>query len=356
MTQLTPEEEAASARAAHQAALRKAKREAKIRAGAESRLNKITGLGGGVQRDPPAGAAPSSIVNDTSSPSPSPAASAAAAVPTPTPAPHHTDDPEEVDISASEHFYRPAATQRIPPDPLNGTGLDMNMGDINEQALRQMMLGFDGPAPGTVGGGGGGGGDPMQEDPMMAMMMQMLGAGGGGSPGSAPPNPFAGFPGMGGFPGMSSPQDQPQQSQPPSKIPTLFKLLHTLIALSLGLYLLLSTPFTGSKLDRDRSILAESGSALFQSPQEQQAKKNFVWAFATAEILLFTTRFLVDSQTGGRSGEQTGGVLGGLINFLPQPLKGRVEMGVRYARVVGRVREDVLLVVFVLGVGHWIRG
>lgn len=50
MTQLTPEEEAASARAAHQAALRKAKREAKIRAGAESRLNKITGLGGGVQR------------------------------------------------------------------------------------------------------------------------------------------------------------------------------------------------------------------------------------------------------------------------------------------------------------------
>jgi hypothetical protein len=47
---LSPEEEAASARAAEQARLRKARREAKIKAGAENRLNRITGLGGGVQR------------------------------------------------------------------------------------------------------------------------------------------------------------------------------------------------------------------------------------------------------------------------------------------------------------------
>lgn len=50
MTELTPEEEAASARAAEQARLRKARREAKIKAGAASRLNTITGLGGGIQR------------------------------------------------------------------------------------------------------------------------------------------------------------------------------------------------------------------------------------------------------------------------------------------------------------------
>jgi hypothetical protein len=51
MTELmTPEAEAASARAAEQARLRKARREAKIKAGAENRLNKITGLGGGVPR------------------------------------------------------------------------------------------------------------------------------------------------------------------------------------------------------------------------------------------------------------------------------------------------------------------
>jgi len=50
MTELSPDEDAASARAAEQARLRKARREAKIKAGAENRLNRITGLGGGVPR------------------------------------------------------------------------------------------------------------------------------------------------------------------------------------------------------------------------------------------------------------------------------------------------------------------
>ncbi|KAK4202625.1 hypothetical protein QBC40DRAFT_196021 [Triangularia verruculosa] len=338
--QLTPEEEAASARAAHQAALRKAKREAKIKAGAESRLNKITGLGGGVQRDLPtttaAAAAAPSVISAATTTSSVPSAHA---------------DPEEVDISASEHFYRPATTNRIPPPPVDNV-------DVNEQALRQMMLGFDGP--GATPGVGIGGGKEEEEDPMMAMMMQMLGGAGGSAPGGGgvPPNPFAGLAGMGGFPGRPGQQAQEQQQQPegpPSKTPGLFKVLHTLIALSLGVYLLLSTPFTGSKLDRDKSQLAESGAAMFQSPEENQAKQNFVWGFATAEILLFTTRFILESRQGG-GGEQTGGVMGGLLGFLPQPLKGRVEMGIRYAKVVGRVRGDVLLVVFVLGVGSWLRG
>lgn len=43
-------EDAAAQRAAEQARLRKAKREAKIKAGGTARLNRITGLGGGFQR------------------------------------------------------------------------------------------------------------------------------------------------------------------------------------------------------------------------------------------------------------------------------------------------------------------
>lgn len=42
--------DAASQRAAEQARLRKERREAKLRAGGSARLNKITGLGGGIQR------------------------------------------------------------------------------------------------------------------------------------------------------------------------------------------------------------------------------------------------------------------------------------------------------------------
>lgn len=47
---LSPDEAAAAARAAEQARLRKERREAKIKAGGNARLNRITGLGGGVQR------------------------------------------------------------------------------------------------------------------------------------------------------------------------------------------------------------------------------------------------------------------------------------------------------------------
>lgn len=43
-------EDAAAARAAEQARIRKERREAKIKAGGSARLNKITGLGGGLQR------------------------------------------------------------------------------------------------------------------------------------------------------------------------------------------------------------------------------------------------------------------------------------------------------------------
>ncbi len=43
-------EDAAAARAAEQARLRKERREAKIKAGGAARLNRITGAGGGIQR------------------------------------------------------------------------------------------------------------------------------------------------------------------------------------------------------------------------------------------------------------------------------------------------------------------
>lgn len=47
---MSAEEAAAAARAAEQARIRKERREAKIKAGGSARLNKITGLGGGIQR------------------------------------------------------------------------------------------------------------------------------------------------------------------------------------------------------------------------------------------------------------------------------------------------------------------
>lgn len=379
MVELTPEEEAANARANEQARLRKAKREAKLRAGGDARLQKITGLGGGIPRDVPVPVTTTTATGTgtagipTSTPFPT-ATEATANAPRPATVAH--GDPDEVDIS--QHFYQPAATNRIPPPSASQVG-----GDISEQQLRQMMLGFDPAAAGAgtfppppglgafggLGGMGMGGmpgldgaslpGEGGEEDPMMKMMMQMLGGGGGaagGLPGGGT-NPFAsmmGAAGAGGFPG--APAASPQQVAG-SKYAAVFRILHTLLALSLGVYVALFSSWTGTKAERDASAadLEKSARLGFKLAHEQELevmKRNFFWAFATGEALLLTTRYFLDgSNTQGAGGT---GVLGALMGFLPQPLKGRVEMVLKYREIVNRVKGDVLVVLFVLGaVGWW---
>ncbi|KAK3304245.1 uncharacterized protein B0T15DRAFT_535896 [Chaetomium strumarium] len=340
---MTPEEEAAAAaRAEEQIRLRKARREAKIKAGAESRLKTITGLGGGVQRDP----APAA----TRAPAPSTTASSAPASVTPLAAQVPHADPEEVDIS--QHFYQPRTTARVPPS--NGT----TPPSMSESQLRQIMLGLDQPTPPGTGAGtpampmpGMGG---MEDDPMMRMMMQMLGGGNNSSN-----NPFAGFPPS----QLGSQPQQAQQANPtlPSRSASLYRLLHTLIALALGLYIALYTPFTGTKLGRDRAAAAAAGSAEerehllhhLQYGLDGTMTKNFFWAFATAEALLLTSRYFMDR---GRSRlESNNGMLGMLAGFLPRGVRSKVETAMRYGEVLGTVRRDVLVCVFVLGVAAWWR-
>jgi hypothetical protein len=49
-------------------------------------------------------------------------------------------------------------------------------------------------------------------------------------------------------------------------------------------------------------------------------------------------------------------MLGMVVGFLPAGLRGKVEMAMRYGEVLGSVRADVLVCVFVLGVTAWVRG
>ncbi|KAK4101471.1 hypothetical protein N658DRAFT_496340 [Parathielavia hyrcaniae] len=332
---LTPDEEAASARAAEQARLRKARREAKIKAGAENRLNRITGLGGGVQRD---------------APSPAPA---------PTTATTTSDDadPEEVDIS--QHFYQPKTTPRVPPS-FNASNSNSN---IDDAQLRQMMLGTATPPPAMPG---------MQEDdPIMKMMMQLLNGGGGGGGGAE--NLFAAAaggdrPSAGNNHTTTATGPQPTAAALPNRSASLWRLLHTLIALALGLYIAACTPFTGTKLSRDRAAAAAAGSALERESllsitgDGGEVTKNFFWAFATAEALLLGSRFFVergrsrlDAAFGGGGGNSSG-VLGLVVGFLPAGIRGKVEIAMRYGEMLGTVRRDVLVCVFVLGVASWWRG
>ncbi|KAK0651298.1 hypothetical protein B0T16DRAFT_403566 [Cercophora newfieldiana] len=336
MTETT--DDAAAARAAEQIRIRKERREAKIKAGAASRLDRITGLGGGIQRDPPP-APPATTTTETASPAQRTPAPASASVSQPAPRPQHAD-PDEVDIS--QHFYTPQSTQRIPPRPA---------ADADAQ-LRQLMGlggGLDAGGDPSPFGPGAGALDPgLDDDPMMRMMMQMLG---GANPGGDGPSPF-GFPPGAGAGGAGNPflnmPGAPQAAAIPDRYASLWRLLHTAVALGLGLYIALWTSFTGTQTERERSKIAGGAGT-----EMGDSARKFFYGFATAEAVLLTTRYFMDR---GRSVVGGGGsILGMVAGFLPQPFKGYVEMGLRYGQIFGTVKADVLVCIFVLGVCSWVR-
>ncbi|KFA50249.1 hypothetical protein S40293_03362 [Stachybotrys chartarum IBT 40293] len=318
--------DAAAERAAEQARLRKERREAKIKAGGSSRLNKITGMGG-------------RIVGETSAPSTPPTETTTTAPPlaTTTSQPHSAD-PEEIDIS--QHFYNPGqdARQKFPASGPMGAPME---GPISEAQLRQMILGLDNPAGSSPSG-------PAQPDDLMSMMSQLMAAGAGGDQPGAGGFPGAGqslFPGMPPFPGM--PGMTPQQQAPPDPYKSLWRILHALVAISLGLYIILLTPFAGTKVEREREAIASDPLA----DEMQHHKRLFFWIFATAETVLLTTRLFLDSSRATPSG-----IVWTVVSYLPEPFKGYVTVALRYWQIFSTVRSDILACIFVLGVCSWWRG
>ncbi|KAI0131261.1 hypothetical protein F4814DRAFT_162796 [Daldinia grandis] len=333
----------AAVRAAEQARLRKERREAKIKAGGASRLNKITGLGGGIQRDPvPQPSSETGTLQETSTTS--------TPITKPTQASEQHGDPDEVDIS--QHYYEPNTTARPPPSatPPN---------DISEAQLRQMILGLDrqssatppqpgrnpldGPLPPIPGAEG------VDEDPMMKMLSQMMS---GGMPGGAGGNPFAGTP-MEGLLGSLSGQapnagpTQQAQQPPVDKSANLWRILHAVFALGLGLYVALSTTFSGTLTEREHSAI---NAADAETDSVARARAYFFTVFASVEALLLTTRYFLDK---GR--EPPKGWAWTATGFLPGRAKTYTQHALRYGQMLSTVRGDALVCVFVLGVCSWLR-
>jgi hypothetical protein len=180
---------------------------------------------------------------------------------------------------------------------------------------------------------------------MMQLLTQMMGGAGGAN---------------GAFPGM--PQ-QPAQVVVPDRYSALWRLLHTTVALGLGLYIALWTSFSGTRLERERSALPPSGGARvsngeggsgdwaeWDSPEEVFDSRRFFYAFATAEAVLLTTRYFLD-----RARPPPGGIMWSLAGFLPQPIKSYLEIGLRYSQIFTTVKSDILVCIFVLGVCSWLR-
>ncbi|KAG5946233.1 hypothetical protein E4U53_006612 [Claviceps sorghi] len=318
--------DAAAQRASAEAQLRRERRQAKIKSGAADRLNKITGLGGRVvgetqQAAPVVPTEPAATTTATTKRSPKMSQAHA--------------DPDEVDIS--QHFDEPRATPRraaAGPEPT-----------ISDAQLRQMMLGFDRPGQshsgtpgsGTPPGAGAGAMPGMEDDPMMKMMAQMMS--GAGGPGSSP------FPGMPPMTGPSGQQTPPQVSA----YHTMWRLLHAVVALGLGLYLALFTTFSGTRLERETAAIAHQQHLAADDDNERQ-KRMFFWIFATSEAVLLTTRIFLDK---GRAPPP--GFVWTVVGFVPEPFKGYLTVGLKYGQIFTTVRTDILTCMFVLGVCSWLR-
>lgn len=212
---------------------------------------------------------------------------------------------------------------------------------MTDDQLRQMMLGFDPSAAGGPPGGansnpfagfpgmdGMGMGGP-GEDPLMKMMQQMVGGVPGEGPGGMPS-----FPGMPGAP----------TAEVADPYAYMWRIVHAVFALGLGLYIALTTPFTGTKIERERSGLAFTESGV------SAASMHFFWIFATVEVLLQSSRFMLEK---GKT--QQAGILGMVIGFLPEPYKGYLELVLRYSRIWTTISGDAMVCVFVLGVCAWWR-
>lgn len=179
----------------------------------------------------------------------------------------------------------------------------------------------------------------------MKMMSQMM-AGGGPGAGFPPGGANSPFPGMPGFPPGLNNQAAAAPADPYTAI---WRILHALVALSLGLYIIVLTSFSGSKIERERAASTFTADPLAEDIHEHR-KKLFFWTFATAETLLLTTRFFMDKSRGPPPG-----VLGTVVGFLPEPVKGYVEIALRYGKIFTTVRADMLACIFVLGVCSWWR-
>lgn len=168
--------------------------------------------------------------------------------------------------------------------------------------------------------------------------------GGSGQPGAHQPGDLP--PGLANLfsamQGGAEPAPSPEQSSA-----WVWRLVHSLFSLSLALWIVLQTPFSGSKFSRTSPT--NDDWMLDSTPAEAFA--HFFYLFATFEVVLQTSRYFIEK------GQLPGsGILRTISQFLPEPYAGYVRMVGRYSVIYTTVVSDAMVVVFVLGAASWWRG
>ncbi|KAI4087658.1 MAG: hypothetical protein LQ344_006627 [Seirophora lacunosa] len=284
-----------------QARLRRERRDAKIKAGGSARLDKITQLSG------------------------RPAEAISTPPPAQVPTLSSNADPDEKDIS--DHQY---PTRRYDPS-----------GMPTEAQIRQLLRSApptqdsqDGPGQQQAEG---------QDDPTVRLLQQMV----GGMPDAQDGGQARLLSGLGALlgggganhPGM---QGQGQHNESSDTSAYKWKIIHTVFASILAIYMMAVTTFNGAQFSRTGGA---AGSA------EAEVGKRLFWTFATLEMVLQGGRFLLEKGEMDHSGW-----MGMLMQLLPEPWRSHAGLVARYSGIWTTVVEDAMLVVFVLGSVAWWKG
>lgn len=172
------------------------------------------------------------------------------------------------------------------------------------------------------------------EDPMAQMMEMLMGGAGMGGMG--------GLGGMGGadgpLAGLSSMFGGQQAPVPPSTTHHIWRILHAINALGIGLFYAFGPSFTGSEYGRVTMSATGRDTGLF------------VW-FVTMELMLQGSRYFWDK---GRP--PATGMLATVGKFLPQPFKGYVLMLSSWSVIWFTIVSDAMVIVFILGCVAWWNG
>ncbi|KAL8674718.1 MAG: hypothetical protein Q9168_000876 [Polycauliona sp. 1 TL-2023] len=287
--------------AQEQARLRRERREAKIKAGGSTRLDKITQLSG-------------RSAEEASLARPAAAQESSAA------------DPDEADISNHAYPTQPASRTQAP----------------TEADIRQLLRSAPPPqdAQPTSGQQQAGG----QDDSMVQMLQQIM----GGMPGADRDNQNGLPPGLAALLGGDMSASEPgttahgQHGRDKSVDGYLWKILHAIFALALGIYITGVTTFNGASYSATRTI---PGSV------DEETGHRLFWIFATAEVVLQSSRYFLEK---GRISQS--GWLGMLTQMLPEPWKTYAGLVMRYSGIWTTVVQDAMIVVFVLGCVAWWKG
>ncbi|KAJ6260210.1 hypothetical protein Dda_4434 [Drechslerella dactyloides] len=333
-----------------QARIRRELRKQKVGQGAD-RLRRITqtqrtaaGFGEGYNKDAPVDSSP-------------------LAQSTPTPPSKDTFSSDgEPDLS--DHFYRPPNRARDTPNIFaSPTPPPPNEFTLDNDQLSQMMLNH--PLFGAPGGTGMGA-DAQQpqldpaNDPVFQLMQQMFGgslpgmnpdgstafgngtAKDGGGAGGIPPEVLGSMFGAAAGGGAGE-----QAEVVESPYARWWAVVHVLCSVLLGLYAVWTLPerFNGTKVQR--MTFEEHAKILIVGVYVWQP---LFWYFATMELVLQSTRYLLVE----RGGPPPGMALITISRFLPPPLGTALVTLWHYIGMFSTVWRDGMVLLFTIGIAAWV--